>query len=202
MRAHRIAAALAIVLGLAGAATGTAAGTAAVPLPTFQTLLAESGVSFTPPAGFDDVDVPVIERFPFDRAMREKGGAMKVLYAVRPIARLEIEYNDPHNSAPNPNHIFPLIFESLTGVFSAGGRAPSRQFSASAARKRFNADWASATTFDVDPEIDPDYRLGFLIGAHKNNKADIYTLFLYNDPEMAKKRIDGLMKSLVFQAGE
>lgn len=188
---------LLLVVSIAGIADNTAAAQ-----PTFQTLLAEGGVAFTPPPAYDEVDVPLVERLPFDKAMRSPNGTMQVLYAVRPLSRLEIEYNDPHSSAPNPNHIFPLVFESLTGVFSAGGRAPSRQFSASAARKRFNADWASATTFDVDPDIVPDYRLGFLVAAHKNNRADIYTLFLYNDPEVAKKRIDRLMTSLVFRAGD
>jgi len=188
------------VMVLALSAMAPASG--ASPHPTFQTLLTEASATFVPPSGFEDVEVPTIERFPFDRAMQAGDGTMQVLYAVRPISRLEIEYNDPHSSAPNPNHIFPLVFESLTGVFSAGGRAPSRQFSASAARKRFNADWASATTFDIDPAIAPNFRLGFLVAAHKNNKADIYTLFLYNDPELAKKRIDGLLTSLVFQAGD
>lgn len=175
---------LVVVVSIAWSADNTAAAQ-----PTFQTLLAEGGVAFTPPPDYDVVEVPMVERFPFDKAIRSPNGAMQVLYAVRPISRLEIEYNDPHSSAPNPNHIFPLVFESLTGVFSA-------------ARKRFNADWASATTFDVDPDIVPDYRLGFLVAAHKNNKADIYTLFLYNDPELAKKRIDALLTSMVFQAGD
>ena len=33
---------------------------------------------------------------------------------------------------------------------------------------------------------------------HKNNKGDIYSLFLYSDPAMAKARIDALLASLSF----
>jgi len=166
--------------------------------PDFSALLREAGAQFTPPAGFDDAEVPGIEGFRFDKSYRDPKGGLLVAYAVRPLARMKIDYNDPHSSAPNPNHIFPLVFGALGGQLSAGGHAPVREFPAEAARKRFNADWASATIFDLEPRLSPDFRYGFLLAMHKNNKGDIYSLFLYSDPAMAKARIDALLASLSF----
>ncbi|MCP5367068.1 MAG: hypothetical protein H6906_06100 [Hyphomicrobiales bacterium] len=137
--------------------------------------------------------------FPFDRALAAPDGGLTVAYAVRPIARMEIDYNDPHSSAPNPNHIFPLVYGSLVGLLSAGGHSPSREFPAQEARARFNADWASATAFDLDPAVSPDHRYGFLLALHKNARADVYVLFLFSDPAKAKGRIDALLTSLKFR---
>jgi len=187
---------------VAGFLALAAAGGAMAAAPNFDTLLTEAGARFTPPREYVDVAAPRIESFPFNRAMRGPAGVIKALYAVRPIGRMEIEYNDPHSAAPNPNHIFPLVFETLVGMFSNGGHAPSRRFPDKAAKRRFNADWASATTFGVDAAVFPDYRYGFLLALHKNNKADIYSLFLYNDPALAKQRLDALLPSLVFRPGE
>lgn len=166
--------------------------------PSFDRLLVEASARFAPPQGFEDMAVPLIDRFPFDRALRDPAGTLQVLYAVRPIARMEIDYDDPHSSAPNPNHIFPLVFDSLVGMLSAGGHTPSRQFEDRQARKYFNADLASAATFDLDRAVSAEFRFGFLVGAHKNQKADLYTLFLYNDPQLAKAQIDALLATLAF----
>jgi len=170
--------------------------------PNFQTLLEEASATFATPADFADVPVPDVPGFPFDRAVQTGAGSLRVLYAVRPISRMKIEYNDPHSSAPHPDHIFPLVFETLVGNLSGGGNTPTRQFPEKEAKKRFGADWASAATFDVDPEKFPGYNQGFLLAQHKARKADLFTLFLYNDPALAKKRLDALLPSLSFRAGD
>lgn len=166
--------------------------------PDFNSLLVEAGATFAPPDGFVAVDVPNIEAFPFDKALRGPSGDLQIMYAVRPISRMEIDYNDPHSSAPSPNHIFPLVFGALSGVLSSGGHVPSREYPPKTAKQLFNADWAGAMTFDLEPKISADYRYGFLLGMHKNDKADIYTLILFNDTPSAKQKIDDLLANLVF----
>jgi hypothetical protein len=166
--------------------------------PDFQALLSEAGARFTAPDGYRDAAVPGIEGFRFDKSFRDPQGGLQVAYAVRPLSRMKIDYNDPHSSAPNPNHIFPLVFGALGGQLSAGGHAPVREFPAGAAKKRFNADWASATTFDLEPQLSGDFRYGFLLAMHRNNKGDIYALFMYSDPATAKQRIGRLLANLSF----
>jgi hypothetical protein len=178
------------------------AGAVQAPPPTFQTLLDEAEATFVTPADFTEVPVPDVPRFPFDKAVQTGAGSLRVLYAVRPIGRMRIDYNDPHSSAPHPDHIFPLVFETLVGNLSGGGNTPTRQFPEKEAKKRFGADWASAATFDVDPEKFPGYSQGFLLAQHKARKADLFTLFLYNDPAFAKKRLDALLGSLSFRPGD
>ncbi len=174
-------------------------GAAKAQAPTFETLLEEAGAAFQAPAGFTEVAVPLVPRFPFDKALRSGGDDLQVLYAVRPTGRMQIDYNDPHSSAPHPDHIFPLVFETLIGSFSGGGNTPSRRFSDAESKRRFGADWASAAIFNLDPDLFPGYRFGFLVAQHKGRSADLFTLFLFNDPEIGKKRIDPLLAGLAFR---
>ncbi|MCB2099695.1 MAG: hypothetical protein KDE22_02415, partial [Rhodobacterales bacterium] len=186
-----------LACGLLWLAAGAAP--AAEPAPRFQTMLDEARAAFAAPEAYVETAPPAVEGFAFDRALAAPDGALVAAYAVRPIARMEIDYNDPHSSAPNPNHIFPLVYEALVGRLSGGGATPSRDFPPQDAQQRFNADWASATAFDVDPAVSRDYRQGFLLALHKNGLADTYTLFLYNDPATAKTRINTLLTSLMFR---
>ena len=75
---------------------------------------------------------------------------------------------------------------------------PSSTFSSSDAESNFNAQWAAATVFDVVPEFSADYRSALLIVMHKNQLADAYTLFLYNDHEQAKTLINAALSTLAF----
>ncbi|MEK9754723.1 MAG: hypothetical protein VW338_16125 [Rhodospirillaceae bacterium] len=76
------------------------------------------------------------------------------------------------------------------------------EFPKDEARKRFNADWASAATFDLDPAVFKTHRYGFLLAMHKNAKADIYALFLYDDPGEAKRWIESALNAIRFSAGK
>jgi tetratricopeptide (TPR) repeat protein len=43
---------------------------------------------------------------------------------------------DPHTAAPEPNHLFPMLFQSLISAFSRGGSSPINEYSAGDARSR------------------------------------------------------------------
>ncbi len=135
---------------------------------------------------------------PYEHAMRHKSGALEVRFIVRPLNRIEIEYNDPHNAAPEPNHLFPLLFESITNQLAVGSDSSNSTFPEAEAMKHFNADWAAASAFSIVPEFAGDYRNAVLIGIHKNQIADAYTLFLYNDHQQAKPLISELMSIMSF----
>jgi hypothetical protein len=77
--------------------------------------------------------------------------------AVRPLGRIPVDYEDPHGSAPDPNHMFPLMFQSLVTSLSGGGHSPVNEFPPAQAAERFNAQWASASVFDVVDEFAPSH---------------------------------------------
>jgi hypothetical protein len=187
--------ALSLMLGVALSA---AAATDLATRQAFDRLLDESGLRLASSQNF--IDIPISENpvLPYEHAMRHESGELELRFIIRPLNRIEIEYNDPHNAAPEPNHLFPLLFESLIYRLSANSNYNSRTLSEPEARDKFNAQWAALSIFDIDPEFSSDYKNAILLAMHKNDHADAYTLFLYNDHEQAKILINAALATLAF----
>ena len=168
------------------------------PRQAFDRLLIESGLRVSQSDQFVDLEPRMNPVLPYEHAMRHKSGDLEIRFIVRPLNRIEIEYNDPHNAAPEPEHLFPLLFESITNRLSAGPDSTSQSFPETEAMEKFNAHWAAASAFDVDPEFGGVYRNGLLIAMHRNQTADAYTLFLYNDPQRAKVLINESISIMAF----
>jgi hypothetical protein len=174
---------------------------AVVPLharPSFEQLLVESGLALNPPAGFSLVERTPADAFPHERVLRHESGMLEIRYAIRPLARLRVDYNDPHSSAPEPEHMFEMLFTTITERLAAGRHSPRRTYSPAEAKKLFNADWAAASVFDVDAALSTEYQVALLLAMHKGGKADAYVMFLYRDPERAKPIIREARSALSF----
>ncbi len=166
----------------------------------FASLLEESGLKLEISDGFSPVQ-SAAGAVPYEHAVRHASGALEVRFIVRPLSRIQIEYNDPHNAAPEPNHLFPLLFESLTNQLSArGADTPSTTMTEAEAAKNFNADWAAVAVFEVDPGFSADYSNAILVAMHRNDRADAYTLLLYNNHDFAKPLIDASLSMMAFEA--
>ena len=164
----------------------------------FEQLLDEAGLRFTPSPDFTDLPGEANPVLSYEHALRHRSGGLELRFIIRPLARISIDYNDPHNAAPEPNHLFPLLFESITTGLSGGGRSHDSEYPQSQAQELFNADWAAASVFDVDPEFSSTYRQALLIGIHRNGKADAYTVFLYNEYSAVRELIQGALATLSF----
>jgi len=187
--------ALSLLLGIAlSAAAATDLGNRQA----FDRLLDESGLHLESSSSFIDIPISANPVLPYEHAMRHESGELELRFIIRPLNRIEIEYNDPHNAAPEPNHLFPLLFESLIDRLSANSNYNSRTLSEPEARDKFNAQWAALSIFDINPEFTSDYKNAILLAMHKNDHADAYTLFLYNDHEQAKILITAALATLSF----
>ena len=164
----------------------------------FHQLIEESGLRFVAPAGFTDIALEENPVLSYERAVRHASGALEIRYIIRPLGRLSIDYNDPHNAAPEPNHLFPLLFASLTNELSSGGNTPSSEYPQSQANELFNAGLASAAVFDVNPDFSTTYRQALLLGIHRDNQADAYSVFLFNEYSQVREAIQGALSSLSF----
>lgn len=168
------------------------------PLLTFEDLVIEAGMVFTSPLGLQPVAVHANPQFLYDRAFATPDGDLEVRYAVRPLERIVVDYQDPHSSAPDPNHMFPLMFQSMVTLLSGGGHSPTREYPPDRAKSKFNADWAAAAVFDVSAEFQTNHKQALVIAIHKNQLADAYSVFLFDDYAAVKDRIDGNLAALSF----
>lgn len=180
------------------AATATVANETETSTELFKQLIEESGLAFSPAPDFTDIKIrpnPVIH---YERALQHKSGSLELRLIIRPLARISIDYNDPHNAAPEPNHLFPLLFESMITELSSSGNTPNSEYPQAQAQELFNAGWAAAAVFDVNPKFSDTYRQALLIGIHKDRQADAYTLFLFNEYAQAKPYIQSALSTLSF----
>ena len=99
----------------------------------FKQLLIESGLRFETPENYIDIPIQANPVLPYEHALKHESGALEIRFIVRPLNRISIDYTDPHNAAPEPNHLFPLLFESITNRLSLGSDMPNRTFSESTA---------------------------------------------------------------------
>ncbi len=189
---------ISFLLALVAVCVSAAAATETVSKQAFERLLEESGLRVEARQAFADIPIQRNPVLAYEHAMRHESGALELRFIVRPLGRIEIEYNDPHNAAPEPNHLFPLLFESLTQHLAANNDTSSSTLSEIEAREKFNAQWAAVAAFDVDPEFSSEYKNAILLAMHKNDLADAYTLFLYNDPEKAKPLISETLGIMSF----
>jgi len=176
-------------------ATGCSKSTVSRP---FQKLLDEAQLVFTAPQGFQPLPPVANPLLPYEHAIRAEDGKLEVRYAIRPLSRVKIDYSDPHNSAPEPNHLFNMLFASLAEQLASGGDTPRREYTSEQAKDLFNADWAAAAVFDVSQQFSQDYTQGLLVAIHKNGQADAYMIYLFNTYPEVKQRIHTTLPSLQF----
>lgn len=151
----------------------------------FQALLDEARVVVSIPEGFAST-----ERFGFcDQAFESVKQDMVMCLMLRPLSRMEIDYDDPHSSAPNPNQVFPLLFESMLNQLSDYSDQTIQAFEQEYALQHFYADWAQAASFSLKETIGLPHKDALLIALHKDHIADAYLLVSYEAPELAKKTL-------------
>jgi hypothetical protein len=164
----------------------------------FEQLLIESSLHIETPAHFSGTPVLSNPVLPYEHALRHESGALEMRFIIRPLSRITIDYSDPHNAAPEADHLFPLLFESIANLLSNGDDSPTSTFPEAIAESSFNANWAAAAVLSIDPQFASGYQNGLLIAMHRNRVADAYTLFLYNDHEQAKPLISNLLSVMSF----
>jgi hypothetical protein len=170
-----------------------------VPEDAFAALLREADLALSPPAGWREIPPPDNELFDFDRAWQSPDGAFEIRVAVRPLARMVIDYEDPHSSAPDPNDIHPLAFTAMIGQFARQGEMPARELPRKMARREFNADWAALAAFGADRALNTSHSEAMLLGLHKDRTADVYILFLYDDPARAREVLKKILRIARFR---
>ncbi len=149
--------------------------------------------------GFNEISPAKDDVLSYEYALRHENELMEIRYSIRPIKRIKIDYEDPHNNAPEPNHLFNMMFETIVEQLSDGGHSPRREYPTEQSQQRFNAGWAAAAVFDVNESYSTDYRQALMLTLHKNNHADAYIVFLYNDYAKVKELINDSMSALRFK---
>jgi len=147
----------------------------------FADLLDEAGMIFELPAGYAPAPVVFNEVLPYQYRIVSDDGRVEIRYVVFPLDRMEIDYDDPHSSAPEPDHLFTLLFPGILTEISGWGRYRSEEYPEDEALRLFGADWAAVAVLEVIPEYSSERRQALVVALHRNGHADAYQIFLGDD---------------------
>lgn len=111
---------------------------------------------------------------------------------------MELEYRDPHSSAPEPNHIYPLLEQSVVDGISDNTADRKEEFGDDDLAQ-YNADWGAAHRLTPDSNFAPNFQELLLICLHANNRADVYFMFLFQDGNLASSALKSSLHCLKFK---
>ncbi len=140
------------------------------------------------PPGYREVPPEPNEVLAYPYRVQNPKAGVEIRYLVIPIRRIKIDYDDPHAAAPEPDHIFSLLFPSLLTELSADGRYREKEYPGLEARRLFNAEWAAAGVFTPNPKFAP-FAHGLMVAMHRIGRADAFEIFLANDLKALKAAV-------------
>ncbi len=152
----------------------------------FDLLLEEAGLNYSKPGGFSERESVAGWCHRELISMKQN---ISLCLIVRPLSRMQIDYDDPHSSAPDPNQVYPLLFESMSNQLADGRDSHHADYSADQAAEIFGAHWAAAAVLGLKPGGFSEHPHGLLLAMHRDGKADAYLIFAYADHAAAKQAI-------------
>jgi hypothetical protein len=161
-------------------------------------LLDEARVKLTIPDGFHLAPGDDNVALPFEARLLADNGRLEVRLSIRPLARLQLAFDDPHSAAPEPNHVFAMMFRAIVEELSPSGLGIETELSPNALES-YGASWGSLVALDLRPEVAPGYDQGMLLSLHLEDAADAYALFLPKDLKADGSLISSAVHCLGFE---
>lgn len=163
----------------------------------FDELLAVGRLRYQPLPGLELRPGANHSALPFEARLVDPDGDLEVRLSIRPLSNIEIEYEDAHSSAPEPNYSFGMLFRAIMEELAPKGLGDEVELGHEAC-KPYGATWGMVTKLDLKPAHFPDHERGILLTLHLEDAADVYLLYLAADLQAALPRIQEAMRVLVF----
>jgi hypothetical protein len=142
----------------------------------FQRLLQQASMRYSIPPGF--VPTPVIENgdVAYDFAVKSTTRKLEIRYRIRPL-----EKRTNRNSQGDPGMMFNGMLMTMCLNISNGELVEPKPFPEASVRSEFGADAGSFCAVRTDSEFGEGYEKCSMSAFHKENVADAYVFFLFDD---------------------
>ena len=180
----------------------------------FKTLLEEGGLEFTIPEGFDTVATHKNPDMLYELALKSKTDSFEIRYAIRPLKkRIEAFEKMAADTAggrvvfanSHPNKSYKMVFMTVlinTSIQQNGGTpAIPRfgEFKPEAVKNEFNADWGATSGYPPRATFDSTYTNCMAVTLHKDDAADVYIFYLFNNKEILMKVMPAAFHAIKFK---
>ena len=165
----------------------------------FIPILDQAKMKLEKPLNMKETPVIKNDELYYQYAVKDSIMGFEIRYLVYPLQELVNKYNSPHPDTgmthldPNMIHTNLLVMYSLKiqGKEMAVDAFPEiKEINHATADLEFNADWAAQVNITPCDEFAQKYKYATILELHKDNIADAFVIFLYND----KDKYDDMMK--------
>lgn len=181
----------------------------------FTNALQEGLLEFKMPENFDTVAIEQNPEMNYELALRSKSDSFEIRYAIRPLKKRIAEFEKMASDTSkrkvmmaanaHPNKIYKMVFTTVlinTSIQKNSG-APTMprfgEFPSAAVKQEFNADWGGTTGYEPRPTFAKNYKNCLTVALHKDDAADIYIFYLFNDRELMKTVLPPVFHTIKFK---
>jgi len=137
----------------------------------FQQLLDQTNMQFSIPPDFAATPIVQNEDVSYDFAVKSKTTGLEIRYRIWPI---DIEQK-------NPNALFEPMLVTMGLNISNGKMIQPHSYPTESVKKEFGADAGSTGLVPCNSEFGKGYKQCMISVIHKDNVADAYVFYLYNN---------------------
>ncbi len=181
----------------------------------FNSALEEGFLYFKMPENFDTVPVYPNPDMTYDLAIKSKTDSFEIRYAIRPlrerIAHFEKMAADTSNgnkvfANAHPNKMYQTVFTTV--LFNTSSQPQEAvtpaiprfgAFKPEAVKNEFNANWGATSGYVPRATFDSHYKNCMTVTLHKDDAADVYVFYLYNNKETMMRLMPSTFQAIRFK---
>ncbi len=181
----------------------------------FAAALEEGLLHFKMPENFDTVAIRNNRDMSYELAIKSKTDSFEIRYAIRPLGKRIENFEKMAADTANgrkvfanahPNKSYQTVFMTVlinTSMQAQASSAPAiprfGAFKPEAVKNEFNADWGATSGYAPRPTFDSSYKNCMTVTLHKDNAADVYIFYLYNDKETMMRLMPAAFHAMKFK---
>ena len=139
----------------------------------FQQLLDQTNMQFSMPSDFQATPIINSEDVAYDFAISSYTAAIEIRYHILPIDRTQ----------NNSNKLYEPMMTTMGLNISNGKVIKPERYPQEGLKSEFGADAGCTGLVPVDSQFGKGFKLCVISVIHKDNVADAYVFYLYNDPK-------------------
>jgi len=162
----------------------------------FYKYVKNNHLSFTIPSGYVKTDVIPNGDMPYQFAIKLKNAEFEARYYIETIPEIKAKLKDVKNHI-NINELFLTFFQ--TSVMNVSQDDPKiLRFETSDVQNEFNTNVGLYSSFPGNSGYSGSYKYVHMMVFHKDNIADIYITFLWNEQSVCDENIEKVFHAMKF----
>lgn len=151
----------------------------------FQKVLKENDMVFTMPGGFTPVPVVENEDVTYLYAIKNDRVKLEIRYCIFSLKERIKEYQDfkknKKGQMADPNSAFDMFTSVVVMNIAGSEQYDGMPFDEESVKNEFNADKGGAYRMACQSGFAQGYQYCMVVALHKDNKADAYIVYLFDD---------------------